>query len=74
MNIAPDPLTHAVIQSFGGISKLSRLMDWPTSTVHSCQQNGFVQWRREKLAQAARKHNVKLPDEFLATVPQEDAA
>jgi hypothetical protein len=55
--------THAsaIIDAFGGTTKLARLMDAPISTVHSWRTLGIPASRMSHIGLLAKVHAVKLP-------------
>lgn len=73
MKDTQDPLAVAVIRAFGGITKMAEATGWPTSTIHSAQRNGFVEWRRERIVVFAARMGIDLPPEVLASLPSEAA-
>jgi len=52
-----------VIKSFGGLTKLSQIIDVPVSTIQSWgKTNRIPVWRVDSLKKAAEKMNINLTD------------
>jgi len=71
-----DTLANAVIDHLGGTSATAKLIEAPTSTVHSWRENGIPPSRMAHLRLAAKVDGKPLPDDlanFLAPTPADEA-
>jgi hypothetical protein len=58
-------ITHAVFAAFETPTKLARAIGEKVSTVHSWKRVGRIpRWRRDQIAEAARREAITLPVEF----------
>lgn len=63
-----DTIANAVIDHLGGTSATAKLLEAPTSTVHSWRDNGIPQSRMAHLRLVARSIGRPLPND-LAEIP-----
>lgn len=57
-----DPYATAVIDTLGGTSAVAKLIDAPTSTVHSWRKIGIPSSRLAHLRMVAEVEGKRLPD------------
>lgn len=67
-----DTIANAVIDHLGGTSATAKLLEAPTSTVHSWRDNGIPQSRMAHLRLVARTIGKPLPDD-LSQIPANTA-
>ena len=53
-----------VIQLLGGVTKASKAIGAPITTVHSWQYRGIPAWRVDAIRKAIRRKRLPLPDAF----------
>ena len=59
------PLPDRVITAFGGRAKLARALGLRYTTVDGWQRSGNIpDWRLAPIRDAARDHNIILPEDF----------
>jgi hypothetical protein len=59
-----DTLANAVIDHLGGTSATAKLIEAPTSTVHSWRENGIPPSRMAHLRLAAKVDGTPLPEDL----------
>jgi hypothetical protein len=53
-----------IIKLFGGVTKASRAMGLPLTTVHAWKYRGIPAWRIDAIKKAIRRKRLPLPEAF----------